>query len=435
MPDQLPLTQVQKERIYQGKLQGRTLAEMATEVQCSPGCARKWWRRGRDHGLQGLRALRRGRGASGILSQFDPSVLHKAVALKRNHPRWGADRVLVELCRDPELTGLRLPSRSRVAAVFKARCPECVGRHSARPPPLPRPPNATGVHEMWQLDTQEGITLRDGSWVTVCNIRDPVSAAMIASQAFDVTRPGYWRKLEWTEVRQVLRSAFSEWATLPDGLQTDHAHRLAGAPTDPFPSLLTLWLVGLGIKHRLIRPGHPTDQPHIERNHRTLDDWTFNDEDLSNLQHWQSALDRERATYNRAFPCHASDCAGQPPLVAHPESLRPRRAYQPEWELTLFDLQRVYDYLATFHLQRKVSANGQVSLGQQNYSVGRRRAGQTLQVRFDPQDVQWVFLSAEGEEIARLAPKNMGVRNLTGPEPTELQPMPPVQLTLPCFVA
>lgn len=268
MPNRSPLTQVEKERICQGKLQGRTLAELAVEVRCSLACARKWWRRGRDHGLQGLRAPRRGRDCSGILSHFDPSVADKALALKRSHPRWGADHVLVELRRAPELEGLRLGSRNRLAVLFKARCPDCVANYSARAPSRPRPPDVTGVHEMWQPDTQEGPALGDG-----------------------------------------------------------------------------------------------------------------------------------------------------------------------ELELALFDLQRVYDYLATFRFQLKVATNGQVSLGKQHYSVGRRNAGQTLQLCFDPHHAQWVFLSEAGEEIVRRPPKNTSVQQLTGLEPSEHQLVPPVQLTFPCFVA
>ena len=60
----------------------------------------------------------------------------------------------------------------------------------------------------------------------------------------------------------------------------------------------------------------------------------------------------------------------QPPLVAHPELLVPRRPYRPEWELDLFDLRRVDNYLATQTWIRKASEVGQVSLGGQRYGLG-----------------------------------------------------------------
>jgi transposase-like protein len=455
MSPRAPLIEAEKERIYQGKLQGRTLSELAVELQCSYSCVRKWWRKARDERLRGLRSEPHSSTQIGILSRFDPRVAQKALALKRSHKRWGADRVLVALRTDPELQGLELPSRSRLAAFFKERCPECIATRKPRPPAPPSPPRATGVHEVWQLDNQEGIRLQDGSIATLCNIRDPVGAAMIASRAFSVKTARHWRKLTWTEVRQVLRDAFTEWQTLPDCVQTDNELVLTGSPTDPFPSLLTLWLVGLGIRHRTIRPHCPTDQPHVERNHRTLDDFALNEESLAGLASLQQALDRERQMYNELFPSQASDCAGHPPLGVHPELLRPRRPYRPEWELALFDIQRVYDYLATFTFQRKVSASGQVSVGRQIYSVGRARAGASLSVRFDPGQRQWVFLAkpeededgeeknekheeggeVDAHEVARRDVKNLDIEILTGLDPQDFAPIPPIQLTLPCFVA
>lgn len=439
MSNQSPLSLIQKERIYRGKLEGRTLSELAAEVGCTVQCARKWWRVGRDKGLEGLRAPRRGRGQSGILSEFDSRVAETALTLKRAHPRWGANRVLVELKEDPELSGVRLPGRSRLAAFFKARCPECVAVPKPRPDPPKRLPDATAAHEVWQLDSQEGIRLRNGEIATLCNIRDPVGAAMIASRAFAVQTKRHWRKLAWTEVRGVLRDAFTEWQTLPDEVRTDNELGLAGGPNDPFPGKLTLWLVGLGVAHRFIRPGCPTDQPQIERNHRTLDGFALDDEATADQSHLQHALDRERTVYNYHFPAQASDCAGRPPIIAHPELFKPRRYYEPNLELALFDMHRVYDYLATFTFQRRINASAQVSLGCRMYSLGKKlirdRQVATVLVRFDPNQKAWIFLTENQEELVRRSPKDLDVQTLTGLDPSVFQLTQPVQLTLPFLVA
>lgn len=439
MSNQSRLSLAQKERIYRGKLEGHTLPELATEVGCTIHCARKWWRLGRDKGLEGLRAPRRGRGQSGVLSQFAPCVAEVALTLKRAHPRWGAKRVLVELRGDPELSGLRFPGRSRLAAFFKEHCPECVAAHKRRPDPPKRLPRASAVHEVWQLDNQEGIRLRNGEIATICNIRDPVGAAMIASRAFAVQTKRHWRKLEWTEVRDVLREAFSEWRTLPDEVRTDNELGLAGSPNDPFPGKLTLWLAGLGVAHRLIRPGCPTDQPQIERNHRTLDGFALDEQAMSDQEHLQHALDRERNVHNHHFPSQASDCAGRPPITAHPELLKPRRYYAPQLELALFDLQRVYDYLATFTFKRTVSASAQVSLGRKMYSLGkelvREQKVSTVLARLDPVRREWVFLTEDEEELVRRPLKDLDVQTLTGLDPAVAQVTQPVQLTLPFLVA
>jgi len=77
MSNRRPLTLLEKQRIYEAKLEGCTIREIAKRVGCSLACVRKWWRRGRDQGLSGLRERRRGRRKSGRLSQFDPRIAKK----------------------------------------------------------------------------------------------------------------------------------------------------------------------------------------------------------------------------------------------------------------------------------------------------------------------------------------------------------------------
>ncbi len=424
MSKRVPLSEVERERIYQGKLQGKTLAELAAELDCSEMCVRKWWRRLRDAGLPGLRTRPHGRPPQGVLSRFAPQVRQTALQLKQRHPRWGADRVLVELRQAQPLHGLALPHRSRLATFFKRHCPECVAKRQPQPAAALPPPKAAAVHQLWKLDAQEGLRLQDGTVATVCTIRDPFGAAMIASRAFAVQTAKHWRKLTWQEYRQVLREGASEWRTLPDMLQSDGELGVAGTPNDPFPGLFTLWLVGLGVAHHLSRPGRPTDQAEVERTHRTLDDWALDAESLADLPSLQQALERERRMYHEQFPARASDCAQRPPLVAHPELRVPRHPYACADELALFDLTRVDRYLAAFGFQRKVNATGQVSLGRHLYSVGRRWAGQALIVCFDPEPRQWVFFLNSAahayREIASRAIKGLDTETLTGLRPPEV---------------
>ncbi|MGH2371334.1 MAG: integrase core domain-containing protein [Chloroflexota bacterium] len=286
------------------------------------------------------------------------------------------------------------------------------------------------------MDGQENVRLQDGDVATVASIRDPVGAAMIASIAYSTKTARRWRKLTIEELRHLFRSAFREWGTLPDRVVTDNEAGQVGNTTDPlFPSLFTLWLVGLGIQHHPIRPHRPTDQPHVERHHRTLADFTCAQEDVADLAALQQALDRERHLYNHAFPARASQCQGRPPLQAYPALLQPRRPYHPQLELTLFSLPRVLDYLAQMTFTRKVSAQGQVRVGRARYSVGSRYAAQAVQVRLDSHALQWVFRLAEtAEEIARRPAAGLDLQTLTGLDPAPAEPgETPFQLALAFF--
>lgn len=437
-----PFTEEERERIYQGRMKGKTIPEIADELDRSVYGVRKWWRRIRDEGAAGLRTRRRGPEAKGTLSSFDPEVVEKALKLKREHPRWGANRVILELEADETLEGSRVPRRSQLSAFFKEKCPECIAHRQPRSKKPKAPPAATAVHEVWQLDSQEKIELRNGEIATICNIRDPYGAAIITSQAFSVKTEKRWRKLKWEEVRQVLRIGFTEWGTLPDSVLNDNELGLAGAPTVSFPSKLTLWLVGLGIKHRFIRPHCPTDQPHIERTHRIVDDLALNEASLANMDSLQASLNKECSVYNHLFPSRASDCGGKPPLVAHPELLHPRKPYTPELELALFDIRRVYHFLAEFTFARTVNVAGQVSLGRTLYSIGRRFNGKSVLVRLDPDTCEWIFVEpiqqddkTIEEELTRLPIKHLDVTSLTGLVPQPIELPEPIQLTLPCLAA
>lgn len=433
-----PLSTAEKERIYAGMLKGESIAESAAGVGCSRACVLKWRKVGRKRGLEGLKAKRRSRGKRGQLSQFTSEVREAAKALKEGHPGWGADRVLVALERETQLKGQRLPSRSRLAAYFKASCPEQIAPRKLRRPAKVRPLKANAVHEVWEVDNQEKIELANGEMATICNIRDPYGAAMIASQAFSVKTEKHWRKLRWTEVRQVLREAFSAWRTMPDSVLTDNELCLAGTANDPFPGKLTLWLVGLGISHQFIRPHRPTDQPEIERNHRTLDGLALYPQALKNLSSLQQSLEAECTLYNQAFPVQASDCQGRPPLHAHPDLLTPRRPYHPDAELAIFDLQRVYAFLASFPpFRRKVLGNGQISLGRRSYCIGKKLARQSnlqsVLASFDSACGQWIISTDQPQpvEIMRFPIKGIDPLSLTGLNPQHAPFQIAFQLPLP----
>jgi len=275
------------------------------------------------------------------------------------------------------------------------------------------------------------LPLADDHRASICTLRDPVGAAILVSQAFDVTGGTRGRRLSWQEVRGVIRSAFARWDTLPDTLQTDNEVCLGGQPSDPMPSQLTLWLIGLGVEHRFIRPNTPTDQAQIERTHRTLDGFVGLPDRRLDLEQLQQRLDIEREQHNRFFPSRASDCAGRPPVMAHPELLRPRRPYRLECERQLFDEQRVYDYLATIDLERKVSSTGQIQLRGRSRAVGRAYAGQSVIVQCDSQTHDWVVNLADGSYVKRLPIDGLDVTTLTGITDMPRADLPPIQLTLP----
>ena len=389
MRNRAPLTLDEKTTIYHGKLAGMTLSELADQVQCSLACARKWWRIGRGGGLDALKQdRRRTRRRTGTLARFDPMVAMRALHYKRMYPRRGAERILDEMKRDEHLRDVKLPACSTLAAFFKARCPELL---QTRQKQRQAPSKARRVHECWQIDAKENIRLGDGSIVTVLTIREPVACAFLGCFPYEVTTKRHYRKLTANEIQQALRTVFTEYG-LPQAIQTDRERVYGTPPTEAFPTRLSLWLAGLGINHVFGRPGKPTDQPQVERGHRTWHDWLWQDEPHPDLKSYRQALDQARHRHNYELPSHAGDCQGRTPYETHPEVSKVQRAYEEGAEPVLFCLERVDRLLARHRWSHRVTGSGQVSIGRSMYYVGVRHGGLQVEVCFDPDDRHFVFL-------------------------------------------
>jgi hypothetical protein len=277
------------------------------------------------------------------------------------------------------------------------------------------------VHQRWQMDAKEGLQV-GAERVNVQEIRDIYSGLMIASQAFMTTTPQYWRRLSRAEHQQALRRAFSQWG-LPNELQTDNDGEFINLQDRSFPSLFTLWLVGLGITHILSRPHRPTDQPQVERNHRTQGGFVWKDQVFDRVEPLQQALDHYCQLYNEHYPSQAAHCHGSPPLLVFPTARTTGRPYHPDLEWNLLDLDRVDAFLAQFVWTRKVAKNGTVYLGDHYYYLDYHRKAQPISVRFLPASRSFRFQDANGSQIKDLPILGFEKDHLIGSIPAHL-PLP-----------
>ena len=415
MATRAPLTQAEKEHLKCRREAGAPVRQIADELHCSVETIRKWWRYLRT----GQSPSARGRPRTGILSTYPSDLVEQALAVKRAHPHWGPANVQLELQRRRPLPRAALPSEARLAALFRARCPEAVQAHRRQPYPAQPPPAVRFPHQRWQIDGKEKVTVAEQEVTTVLTIRDPAGALMIASRAILTTTERGWRKVTLAEVQETLRSAFEVWGC-PLAVQTDHEVVYTGAPAADFPSLFTLWLIGLGIDNIPSRDRRPTDQPPVERSHRTLGDMAWKDEHFDRVEQLQAALDDHRQRYNEELPVHAADCQGRPPLVAHPLARHSGRPFHRTLEWTLFDLTRVDAYLASQVWTRQISATGNVSVGHHVYYVGRTHLNESVSVRFIPETRAFRFQLTDGSVLRELPALGLDQADLIGYMPIEV---------------
>jgi transposase InsO family protein len=331
-------TAVDRVTILERATAGETDSTIAAALGCSIWTIRKWRRRGQHLGRAGLTPAL-GRPAKAPVSTIPPALRETILTLRRAHPGWGPTTILAELRTDPAWCEQPLPSRSRIAALFKhAKLTRRYSRH--RDLPTPKPLGDLHPHDECELDAQ-GWMLVDGiGKVCLVNILDVVSRLKVESYpCLNTTNP----PLETYQL--ALRRAFLTTG-LPHQISFDHGTVFFdNTTTSPFPTRLHLWLLALGVRVRFTRIRRPTDHAKIERMHQTMT--------LQALlgQHWAdphqlwTGLDARRDRLNQHIPSRM--LGGQAPLQAYPEAAHSGRHYRPEWEADLLDLNHVYQYLAT----------------------------------------------------------------------------------------
>lgn len=425
MAQRAPITEAEKQFICKKKSAGKSLRQISQELACSFETARKWWRCARDQ-----RILRkRGRPKQGPGSSYPRSVVEKAIELKQAHPHWGPKKIRVEIGLAMGADPLPLPSPACLSVVFKQRCPQAVQVRQKRMLPPPDP-TVHWVHQRWQMDAKEGIAL-GSKRANIQEIRDIYSGVMVASQAFEtqVSARG-WQHLHCEDHQHSLRRAFGEWG-LPLEVQTDNDDEFNSHTDSGFPTRFTLWLVGLGVRHILSRPHRPTDQPHVERTHRTQGDFVWKDQTFEQLADLQQALDYHRQVYNQSYPSEAAHCHGHPPLIAYPTARTTGRPYHPDLEWEQFDLKRVDAFLADQIWLRKVAQNGTVHVNGHYYILGRIWHEQSVSVRFLPSTRSFRFQSQGGSPIIDLPALGLEKEQIIGAIPTHLPFHAGFQLSLP----
>lgn len=382
---------------------------------------RKWRRKYQKQGRSGL-GCRMGRPRTGALGQ-SPLELRDAVRdMREAHPGWGPITIRTELEDMSHFTGLKLPSRPRVAAFLKQ---EGLTRKYDRHVELPQPQavDPQRAHEEWEMDAQGAIKVPELGPVSIINIIDLFSRVKVES--LPCLNPAHPSTPDY---QLALRQAFVHYG-LPQRISLDHdSVFFDNTNASPFPSVLHLWLIALGVEVRFIDKRPPVEHSVIERSHQTVSQQAIAGQHFSNEVTLRESLAARLDFLNRRYPSRS--LAGQPPLSAHPEARHSGRPYRLEWEEDLLDMQRVHDYLAKGHWFRRVGPVGVFSLGHYRYGVGRTFRNQTFEVTFDSQTLELICLPADGHEKMRRPVQGLTKSDLIG-ELSPLMACPAYQLALP----
>jgi hypothetical protein len=178
---------------------------------------------------------------------------------------------------------------------------------------------------------------------------------------------------------------------------------------DGHPPELACWLIGLGVEVVWNPPRRPQKNGVVERSQGVGKNWAepWTCADAAELQRRADETDRlQREAY--AGP------GERPRWVEYPALAHSGSPYRPEAEGGLGDVARVTRHLAHYVVRRKVDPLGKVSVYNRPRPVGRTWVGKVVNVGFDADECCWVVTADDGQELRRIAAREVSRETVIG---------------------
>lgn len=287
------------------------------------------------------------------------------VELRRQHPAWGARKLLVVLARQGGEAAARLPAPSTAQTILK--------RHGLVAPEegAKRQTFIRFEHEspndLWQMDFKGPVATAANGGRGRCHpltiVDDHSRYALGVVALGDETGP---------TTKPALIEVFRRYG-LPLRMVLDNGS--CWGRVEAMYTAFTAWLLRLGVRVTFARPYHPQTRGKNERFNRTLKAEALTGRQYKDLGECQRIFDSFRSTYNQVRP-HDSLAMDVPASRYRPSS----RSY-PE---ALAPLEYLEDDVV-----RKVGPAGYISWGDERYQVGRAFTGEQVALRPTITDGVW----------------------------------------------
>lgn len=330
-----------------------SVTELADTYRVSRKAVYKWIGR---HGAGGITALAdRSRRPLSSPTATPPHVVKALLEARRQHPSWGAPKLLAWLARRDAKT--RWPASSTACALLHDA--GLVRTRRARRPAAARRAllsTSTAPNELWTIDFKGEFRTGDARWCYPLTLRDSFSRYVLRIDALPA--------ITYAATRQRLVRAFAEYG-VPARIRSDNGTPFASTGLAGL-SRLSVWWLQLGITVERILPGHPEQNGAHEQFHSVLKAETTRPPARSAVGQ-QRRFGRFRAEYNEERPHQA--LAFATPASHYHAALRRLPSRVPGFE-----------YPGHFEV-RRVGSNGCVLWFQQPLFLGR--ALQTHDIGFE----------------------------------------------------
>jgi transposase InsO family protein len=337
------------EFIEKASTPGANISDLCREYGISRQTGHKWLRRFRQKGYIGLSEQSR-RPLSSPLATGEDLVV-SILELRDRHLTWGPDKIARVLERT---LGEVAPSKSTVSRVLQRLGKIRRQRRRVRIWTVDGKPRVEvkAPNDLWTIDIKGWWRAKNGEKCEPLTVRDAFSRKVLAVTL--LARTGA------LQVRRILLELFEQHG-LPAAIQCDNGSPFVCVRARGGLTILSAWLISLGIRLVRSRPGCPQDNGGHERMHRDLSELELRPARTRRAQ--QHQCDRWMVDFNEVRPHDA--LGGKTPAEIYRDSNRRSLAplvpsYPAEWKT------------------RRVSRNGNVSVNDDSVFVSMALVGQII---------------------------------------------------------
>ena len=350
--------------------EGANISALCRRFDISRKTAYKWLKRYQQEGLDGLKD--RSRRPRSSPRRTSPSVEAAVLEARQAHPAWGGRKIQSWLLARGQVVPA---SPNTVTAILRRHGlidPEEARKHR----PFERF-EAAEPNELWQMDFKGYFPLGEGGYCHPLTLIDDHSRYLL----------GLWACPDETQatVRARLIQVFREYG-LPQRILVDNGPPWGDGADNPY-TLLTVWLIRLGIRVTHSSAYHPQTLGKDERLHRTLQEEVLERHACSTLEDWQGIFTPWRDIYNYERPHEALGM--QTPASRYRPSPRPYPEVLPPI---------VYE---PSDIVRKVDVSGRISFQNRVFRVGKAFRHQPVCVRPTDRDGEYAVFFCQ-QQIGRI---------------------------------
>jgi transposase InsO family protein len=279
------LMSLRTEFVKTAEREDANISQLCHQFGISRKTGYKWLKRFREGGINALEDESRRPHHSP--NKTPESIEELVNGSRKQFPAWGGRKIKTYL----ERRGYdHVPAASTITEILRRReliNPEESEKHKAFQRFEMDKPN-----ELWQMDFKGYFDLAEGGNCHPLTILDDHSRYLIGLKAC----PNETRET----VQEHLTEIFDQYG-LPDRMLMDNGPPW-GNIQDHHYTMLTAWLIRLGIKVSHGKPYHPQTQGKDERLHRTLNEELIRRYPMTNLAQCQLSFDQWRDIYNNDRP-------------------------------------------------------------------------------------------------------------------------------------